>query len=73
MPMIIPSSYFVFHHISERLALEQINAALRTGDSVAVLQSLQNPSAQLPEVYEDAAGLYSFEFTNIRSEKQVAT
>lgn len=38
-----------------------------------ILSSLQNPEAQLPNVLEDAAILYAYEFSNIRAEKQVST
>ncbi|CAH1797463.1 unnamed protein product [Owenia fusiformis] len=50
-------------------AIAKINVALESGDPMQTLQALQNPHAQLPQVFDFAAPLYQDEFFNIKSEK----
>lgn len=51
-------------------AVELINEAIDSCDSEQLLKALQNPSAQLPPVFDYACALYFEEFHNMRDEKQ---
>ena len=53
------------------LAVKGINEALDGQDPQVTLRALQNPTAQLPQVMNNAGQLYHFEFRNIKAEKQV--
>ncbi len=59
------------HPCAEILAVKAINDALDGQDPAVTLRALQNPTAQLPLVMNNAAQLYHFEFRNIKAEKQV--
>ena len=50
--------------------MKRINQALDRGEPEETLRALQNPAAQMPEVYDYAAMLYQEEFFNIKAEKQ---
>lgn len=54
----------------EARAVELINEAIDSCDSEQLLKALQNPSAQLPPVFDYACALYFEEFHNMRDEKQ---
>ncbi|XP_025077670.1 ras GTPase-activating-like protein IQGAP1 isoform X2 [Pomacea canaliculata] len=51
-------------------AVKSVNEAIDRGDHALLLRALQDPSAQLSQVYEFAGPLYQEELVNIKAEKQ---
>ena len=52
------------------LAVTNINLAITNNDADHLIQVLQNPRSQLPQVYDTAGALYLEEFRNMKDEKQ---
>uniref|UniRef100_A0A8C5R470 IQ motif containing GTPase activating protein 3 n=1 Tax=Leptobrachium leishanense TaxID=445787 RepID=A0A8C5R470_9ANUR len=50
-------------------AVAQINAAVRRGQPDQTMEELSNPDAQLPDVYQFAAGLYQRELQVLQAQK----
>lgn len=57
--------------VAEAQAVKSVNEAIDRGDHALLLRALQDPSAQLSQVYEFAGPLYQEELVNIKAEKQV--
>ena len=53
----------------EEQGVLRINEALDSGSPRELIEALQNPAAQLPEVHSFAGLLYLEEFTNMKNEK----
>ncbi|KAJ8405650.1 hypothetical protein AAFF_G00316300 [Aldrovandia affinis] len=49
-------------------AVAAINAAVRRGESAETVEELMNPEAQLPIVYQSAAGLYQSELFSLQTQ-----
>ena len=58
-------------NITGALAVTNINLAITNNDADHLIQVLQNPRSQLPQVYDMAGALYLEEFRNMKDEKQV--
>ena len=51
--------------------MTNINLTITNNDADHLIQVLQNPRSQLPQVYDTAGALYLEEFRNMKDEKQV--
>jgi CMP-N-acetylneuraminic acid synthetase len=58
-------------NITGALAVTNINLTITNNDADHLIQVLQNPRSQLPQVYDTAGALYLEEFRNMKDEKQV--